>query len=166
MRPAWPSGARNVAVGIICALLAIALLIFLLGHRQTEVMSDPSKVVSVPDKAVSTPGKPIPTPAPVAVISGRNWRYELDFPVRNSATLRKLIQCESKGLNISHTDSNGKAYLGILQFDRATWNAMEARFNFHGDPKNPAEAIHMADMMISGGLIGRWGCARSLGLTK
>ena len=43
---------------------------------------------------------------------------------------------------------------------------MEARFNFHGDPKNPAEAIHMADMMISHGLIGRWGCAHSLGLTK
>jgi hypothetical protein len=153
-------------VGIISALLAIALLIFVLGHRQTEVVSDFGKVVQVSGKAAGPPGKPVPAPAPVAVISGKNWRYELDFPVRNSATLRKLIQCESKGRNISHTDSNGRTYLGILQFDRATWNAMEARFNFHGDPTNPAEAIHMADMMISGGLIGRWGCARSLELTK
>jgi hypothetical protein len=32
---------------------------------------------------------------------------------------------------------------------------MEQRFNFHGNPQNPPEAIHMADMMISSGPIGR-----------
>jgi len=80
--------------------------------------------------------------------------------------IRRLIQCESKGLNISRADSSGHVYLGILQFNGATWSEMEQRFNFHGDPRNPPEAIHMADMMISSGMIGRWGCAHSLGLTK
>ena len=51
---------------------------------------------------------------------------------------------------------------GILQFNgTSTWNEMERRFNFYGDPKSPPDAIHMADMMISSGLIGRWTCARS-----
>ena len=147
MRPVRLLGVRYLAVGILCAL-AIASLIVVLDHR-------PTKVISVPSKAV-----------PIAEVSGKNWRYELSFPVYNSATLRRLIQCESQGLNISHTDSNGQMYLGILQFSNATWNEMEQRFNFYGDPRTPPEAIHMADMMISSGLIGRWGCARSLGLTN
>jgi hypothetical protein len=148
MRPLRLSGVRYLAVGILCALLVIASLIVVLGHR-------PTKVISVPSKAV-----------PVAVVSGKNWRYELSFPVYNSATLRRLIQCESQGLNISITDSKGQRYMGILQFDGTTWHEMEQRFHFYGDPSNPPEAIHMADMMISSGLIGRWTCARSLGLTK
>jgi hypothetical protein len=133
----------------------IALLIAVLGHHPAKAISPPSEVISVPTKTVT-----------VAEVSGRNWRYELNFPVHNSSALRRLIQCESKGLNISHTDSEGHVYLGILQFDGATWKEMEQRFNFHGDPGNPPEAIHMADMMISSGLIGRWGCAQSLGLAK
>jgi hypothetical protein len=138
---------RYLAVGILCPLLLIASLIVVLGHR-------PKKVMSVPSKAV-----------PVAVLSGKNWRYELSFPVYNSATLRRLIQCESQGLSISSTDSNGQRHVGILQFDGTTWHEMEQRFNFYGDPRNPPEAIHMAEM-ISSGLIGRWTCGRSLGLTK
>lgn len=148
MRPLRILGMRFLAVGILCALLVVASLIVVLGRR-------PTKIISVPSKAL-----------PVAVVSGRNWRYELSFPVYNSATLRRLIQCESKGLNISSTDSNGQRYMGILQFDGTTWYEMEERFRFYGDPKNPPEAIHMADMMISSGLTGRWTCARSLGLTK
>lgn len=139
---------RFLALGILCALFLIASLIVVLGGR-------PTKIISVPSKAL-----------PVAVVSGKNWRYELSFPVYNSATLRRLIQCESQGLNISSTDSNGQRYMGILQFDGATWHEMEERFKFYGDPRNPPEAIHMADMMISSGLAGRWTCARSLGLTK
>ena len=141
-------GSRRVAVGVFCALLALASLAILLGRR-------PAKVVPVPSKAV-----------PVAEVSGKNWHYELSFPVSNSSTLRRLIQCESQGQNISHVDSRGQLYLGILQFNGATWNEMEQRFNFHGNPQNPPEAIHMADRMISNGLIGRWGCAHTLGLTK
>ena len=129
--------------------LTIASLIFAIVHLAT-------KVISVPCKAI-----------PVAEVSGKNWHYDLNFPVYNSSTLERLIQCESQGLNISRTDSNGQMSWGILQFNgTSTWNEMERRFNFYGDPRNPPDAIRMADMMISSGLIGRWTCARSLGLTK
>jgi hypothetical protein len=129
--------------------LAMAPLIVVIVHCPTRVISAPSKAI------------------PVAEVSGKNWHYDLDFPVHNSSTIERLIQCESQGLNISHIDSNGQMSWGILQFNgTSTWNEMEQRFDFHGDPRNPPEAIHMADMMISGGLIGRWTCARSLGLTK
>jgi hypothetical protein len=103
----------------------------------------------------------------VAEVSGKNWHYDLNFPVQNSSILGRLIQCESQGRNVSRPDSNGQISRGILQFNgTTTWNEMEQRFNYHGDPTNPAEAIHMADMMISNGLIGRWSCARTLRLTK
>jgi hypothetical protein len=108
-----------------------------------------------------------PKAIPVAELSGKNWHYDLSFPVYNSSTLERLIQCESQGLNISRTDSNGQMSWGILQFNgTSTWNEMEQRFSFYGDPRNPPDAIHMADMMISSGLVRRWACARSLGLTK
>jgi hypothetical protein len=129
--------------------LAIASLIVVIVHR-------PMRVISVPSNAI-----------PVAEVSGKNWHYELGFPVYNSSTLERLIECESRGRNISRADSNGQMSWGILQFNGvSTWNEMEQRFNFYGDPRNPPDAIHMADMMISRGLIGRWACARSLGLTK
>ena len=129
--------------------LAIALLFLVTIHR--------------PVKVVSVSGKPMP----VAEVSGKNWRYDLGFPVHNLSAVESLIQCESQGQNISRVDSNGQISRGILQFNGvSTWNEMEQRFNFYGDPGNPPEAIHMADMMISSGLVGRWTCARSLGLTK
>jgi hypothetical protein len=128
--------------------LAIASLIVVSVHRP--------RVMSVSSNAI-----------PVAEVSGKNWRYDLNFAVYNSSTLERLIECESQGRNVSRTDSNGQMSWGILQFNgSSTWNEMEQRFNFYGDPRNPPDAIHMADMMISRGLIGRWACARSLGLTK
>ena len=129
--------------------LAIASLIVVVAHR--------------PMKVIPAPGKPVP----VAEVAGRNWHYDLGFPVYNLATVEKLIQCESQGQNISRVDSNGQISRGILQFNgTSTWNEMEQRFDFYGDPGNPPQAIHMADMMISSGLVGRWTCAHSLGLTK
>ena len=129
--------------------LATALLFLVMIHRPLEVASVSAK------------------PMPVAEVSGKNWRYDLSFRVDNLLTVEKLIQCESQGQNISRVDSNGQISRGILQFNgTSTWNEMEQRFNFYGDPGNPPEAIHMADMMISNGLVGRWTCARSLGLTK
>ena len=104
---------------------------------------------------------------PIAQIAGANWSYDLNFPVHNPLIIQKLIECESQGLNIARPDSNGQMSWGILQFNgTSTWQEMERRFHFYGDPRNPPEAIHMADMMISNGLIGRWTCARSLGLTR
>ena len=129
--------------------LAIAALILVMVHHREE--------------AVSVPGGAIP----VAEVAGKNWRYDLSFPVRNLAVVEQLIECESQGQNISRVDSNGQVSRGILQFNgTSTWNEMEHRFDFYGDPGNPTQAIHMADMMISSGLVGRWTCARSLGLTK
>ena len=148
MRPLRLTGVRCLEVGIPCALLAIVALVVVLEHR-------PAKVVSVRSKAV-----------PLGKVSGKNWHYELSFPVYNYSKLGSLIQCESQGLNVSSTDANGQTHQGILQFDGSTWNEMEQRFDFQGDPRNPPEAIHMADMMISSGLIARWTCGRSLGLTK
>jgi len=129
--------------------VAIALLVVVVVHRRVQVMSAPGRTM------------------PVAELSGKNWRYDLSFPVRNLSTVEQLIQCESQGQNISRVDSNGQVSRGILQFNgTSTWNEMEHRFDFYGDPRNPTAAIHMADMMISDGLVGRWTCARSLGLTK
>jgi hypothetical protein len=149
----WAQWSRRVSQGVVdvrrsLLYLAIASLIVVI-HR-------PTRMISVTSKGI-----------PVTEVSGKNWHYDLRFPVYNSSTLERLIQCESQGLNISRIDSNGQMSWGILQFNgTSTWNEMEKRFNFYGDPKNPPDAIHMADMMISSGLIGRWTCARSLGLTK
>lgn len=129
--------------------VAIAALILVMVHHRVE--------------AISIPGRA----TPVAEVSGKNWRYDLGIPVRNPSTIEQLIQCESQGQNISRIDSNGQLSQGILQFNgTSTWNEMEHRFDFYGDPRNPTAAIHMADMMISSGLLGRWTCAHSLGLTK
>lgn len=129
--------------------LAIAALIVVMIHRPVEIISARGNTL------------------PVAEVSGKNWRYDLSFPVQNRSVVEQLIQCESQGQNISRVDTNGQLSRGILQFNgTSTWNEMEHRFDFYGDPRNPSQAIHMADMMISNGLIGRWTCARSLGLTK
>jgi len=86
------------------------------------------------------------------------------FPVHNAAKIEKLIQCESQGVNIAHPDSNHQISYGILQFNgTSTWDEAERRFSFHGSPLIPADAIHMADMMIDEGYIGRWTCAHLLG---
>ncbi|HEY6902837.1 MAG TPA: hypothetical protein VI216_00915 [Candidatus Acidoferrales bacterium] len=129
--------------------VAIALLIVVTVHRPVEGISASGRAT------------------PVAEVAGKNWRYDLTFPVRNRSIVEQLIECESQGQNISRIDSNGQVSRGILQFNgTSTWNEMEHRFGFYGDPGNPTAAIHMADMMISSGLVGRWTCARSLGLTK
>lgn len=129
--------------------VAVAALILVMVHHRVE--------------AISVPGSAMP----VAEVSGKNWRYDLSFPVQNRSVVEQLIQCESQGQNISRMDTNGQLSLGILQFNgTSTWNEMEHRFDFYGDPRNPSQAIHMADMMISNGFVGRWTCARSLGLTK
>ena len=102
-----------------------------------------------------------------AQIAGKTWRYDVNFPVYNAPIIARLIECESKGRNEGRPDSNGQVSWGILQFNgRSTWQEMEKRFHFYGDPRNPPDAIHMADMMISSGMVGRWSCARSLGITK
>jgi hypothetical protein len=137
----WP-GVVDVARRLVA--VAIASLVVVILHRPT------------------TPRQSIP----VARISGKNWHYGLSFPVHNSSTIERLIQCESHGRNISRIHYDGQTTLGILQFKSSTWSEMERRFNYYGDPRNPPEAIHMADMMISSGLIARWTCARSLGMTK
>ena len=102
-----------------------------------------------------------------APLSGKTWHYDVSFPVHNAAIIARLIECESKGQNDGRPDSNGQMSWGILQFNgTSTWHEMERRFHFYGDPRNPPDAIHMADMMISSGMVGRWSCARSLGITK
>jgi hypothetical protein len=40
------------------------------------------------------------------------------------------------------------------------------RFDYQGSPMIPGSAIHMADMMISGGFLGRWTCAYITGLLQ
>lgn len=106
-------------------------------------------------------------PGTIARIAGKKWAYDLVFPVNNAATIARLIQCESQGLNVARPDSNGQMSWGVLQFNgTSTWREMEHRFHFYGDPRNPQEAIHMADVMISNGLLGRWSCAHTLGMVK
>jgi hypothetical protein len=106
-----------------------------------------------------------PPDAHETVLYGRKWHYAVGFEVDNSSTIGKLIQCESQGVNIARPDSNGLPSYGILQFNgTSTWDEAEARFGFQGSPMVPADAIHMADMMIDAGMLDRWTCARILQL--
>jgi len=99
-------------------------------------------------------------PSATTTLSGKNWHYTVPFAVRNVQDIEKLIQCESMGVNIARPDSNHKISWGILQFNgTSTWDDMEQRFHYRGSPMIPGDAIHMADMMISGGFLGRWTCA-------
>jgi hypothetical protein len=113
-----------------------------------------------------------PTHPVQVILSGvaghRPWSYTVPFPVQNTATLETLVSCESQGVNVSRPDSNHLVSDGILQFNRGpsdllgsgTWADMEKRFHFYGSPIYPADAIHMADLMISNGYLARWSCAR------
>ena len=113
-----------------------------------------------------------PPPASYSVISGHGWGYTVPFEVKNAADIEKLIQCESQGVNISRPDSNRRMSDGVLQFNRSpsdvlgsgTWSDMERRFNYHGSPVVPADAIHLADLMISNGFLERWTCSKILKL--
>jgi hypothetical protein len=85
--------------------------------------------------------------------------------VKNSGIIEKLIQCESQGVNIARPDSNGLISWGVLQFNgTSTWQGMEQRFGYYGSPMLSGDAIHMADLMISGRFLDRWMCARILHL--
>jgi len=107
----------------------------------------------------------LPPMTPHSVVSGHGWAYSVPFSVHNAPEIEKLIQCESQGVNIARPDSNHKISWGVLQFNgTSTWGEAEARFGFRGNPMIPADAIHMADMMIDAGMGGRWTCWRLLGL--
>jgi len=101
-------------------------------------------------------------------ISGPRWGYALPFAVKNKATIEKLIQCESRGMNVSRPDSDGIMSDGILQFHRgptdtlagSTWKDFSQASGITGSPKNPADAIRMTDWAISHGLGPRWTCWR------
>jgi hypothetical protein len=100
-------------------------------------------------------------PRRVFVVAAR-----VPFPIQYPQTIEKLIQCESQGVNIARPDSNRKISWGILQFNgTSTWQEMERRFEYLGSPMIPGDAIHMADMMISGGFLRRWTCAHILKLS-
>ncbi len=106
-------------------------------------------------------------------ISGPRWGYSLPFAVKNKATIQKLIQCESGGMNVSRPDSDGIISDGILQFHRGpadtlaggTWEDFSQASGIRGSPKNPADAIKMTDWAISHGLGPHWTCWRSQNLS-
>ena len=101
------------------------------------------------------------------LLQGSDWAYFVPFPVKNKEIIEKLISCESQGINEGRPDPNGSINWGILQFNgSSTWQEMEARFNLRGSPMIPADAIRMADAMISGGFVGRWTCAHLLDLVN
>lgn len=116
------------------------------------------------------PVKPLPTIQ--TTLSGQGWAYTVPFPVENPYDIEQLISCESQGVNISRPDSDGLISDGVLQFHRdksdvlgsGTWSDMEKRFDYYGSPIIPADAIKMADLMISAGFLGRWTCAHITGL--
>jgi hypothetical protein len=113
-----------------------------------------------------------PTHPVQVILSGkaghRPWSYTVDFAVQNTVSLETLISCESQGVNVSRPDSNDPVSDGILQFNRGasnvigtgTWADMEKKFDFYGNPIEPADAIHLAGLMISNGFLARWSCAR------
>ncbi len=64
-------GVIDVRRSLLC--LAIASLIALMAHR-------PMSVIAVPSKTI-----------PVAEVSGKDWHYDVTFPVYNSSSLERLI---------------------------------------------------------------------------
>jgi hypothetical protein len=102
------------------------------------------------------------------VLSGPQWRYTVPFTVTNKAEIEELIQCESRGMNISEQDSDGIISDGILQFHRgpadtlasSTWEDFSRASGIIGSPRDPSDAIKMADWAISHGLGPRWTCWR------
>ena len=89
------------------------------------------------------------------------------FPRANPANKGKNrpILHASCTLNLAHPDSNALESWGLPQFNgTSTWQEMENRFDFDGSPMVPGDAIRMTDMMIDAGFLGRWTCARILGL--
>ena len=102
------------------------------------------------------------------VISGPQWSYTVPFAVRNKTTIEKLIQCESRGMNVSRSDDDGIMSDGILQFHRGpkdtlaggTWEDFSRASGITGSPKNPRDAIRMTDWAIGHGLGPHWGCWR------
>jgi hypothetical protein len=113
---------------------------------------------------------PLETPLETidTIISGPRWAYIVPFAVKNKATIEKLIQCESRGMNISRPDSDGIMSDGILQFHRgptdtlarSTWEDFSQASGIQGSPKDPADAIRMTDWAISHGLGPHWTCWR------
>ena len=126
----------------------------------------PSSAVS----PIATVAHRVPVPRPsvaLTTLQGLNWNYSLPFPVRNKEIIEKLISCESQGINQMREAPSGTINWGILQFNgTSTWQEMELRFNLRGSPMIPADAIRMADAMISGGFLRRWTCAHLLDLIK
>ena len=105
---------------------------------------------------------------PETSVSGPRWAYTVPFEVKNKAAIEKLIQCESRGMNISRPDSDGIMSDGILQFHRGpadtlaggTWEDFSQASGITGSPRNPADAIRMTDWAISHGLGPHWTCWR------
>ena len=120
-------------------------------------------VLARPGGYTVTPQVPLET-----LISGPHWAYTVPFAVKNKATIEKLIQCESRGMNISRPDTDGITSDGILQFhrgpadtlSRGTWEDFSQASGITGSPKDPADAIKMTDWAISHGLGPHWTCWR------
>jgi hypothetical protein len=99
-------------------------------------------------------------------LAGPHWGYQVPFAVENKVAIEKLIQCESGGRNISRPDSDGLISDGILQFHRGpadtyaggTWEDFSRDSGITGSPRDPADAIRMADWAISHGLGPHWTC--------
>jgi|SRR5579872_1474618 len=111
--------------------------------------------------------RPETRPIPLETfLSGPRWEYRLPFAVQNKATIEKLIQCESRGMNVSRPDSDGIISDGILQFHRGpsdtlaggTWEDFSQASGITGSPRNPVDAIKMTDWAISHGRGPHWTC--------
>jgi hypothetical protein len=120
-------------------------------------------VLARPAEYTVAPRGPVET-----FISGPRWAFTVPFTVKNKAIIEKLIQCESRGMNISRPDSDGITSDGILQFHRGptdtltrgTWEDFSQASGITGSPKDPADAIRMTDWAISHGLGPHWTCWR------
>jgi hypothetical protein len=138
-------------------LLAFILVPLANGHSftSTGLLIPASQTIVLPFKA-----------AVETTLHGKSWAYTVPFRVENAATIEKLIQCESQGVNISRPNSNGLISWGILQFNgTSTWADFSKKSGISGSPLIPSDAIKITDWAISNGYLYRWTCARILHLT-
>lgn len=93
-------------------------------------------------------------------------KYSMEYGI-NPYQLKKTIQCESqfnpRAINY-HDGGKGKHSVGILQFQRTTFDGYSKKMGEKLDYYSYHDQIKVASYMWSNGQQRQWTCARNLGL--
>ena len=150
-------------------------IVLIIGHifsySRTYVITPIEQGVSGSGVATSTadfepPVQAVPSKAWFKPWTGRQYAYgEAVAQEDLGQAVETLIDCERPAdPTACIMDTNGKESCGVLQYQWDTWNAWEAQFGEHGDPRNQLDARVMAYKALAAGYAHRWSCSRLVGL--